>query len=397
MKRGQLIASTIIAVLLLIAWLSLGSKNSSVKSRSSKALPSVSADNIKSLRVEKGAAVVNLQLEDRTWLVTSKGSFPADANKIRSLLLKLFDLGNSQSIPSSSEAFSKLGVADNSVEDGFSRVKIFGKDNSNPAAEILLGRTRENAEGGSGGQYVRVKGNDKVLLINSPIELQVDSVSWLETEVLNVRQAAVYKIEQFSIDTNGNESPEFEFSRGLLENGNWGELRPVSLEEQTISYEESVLSQLRGALENVRLKDVKVASEDAVTGFDSKTVFKLKTGIAYTILSKQDGDKYYAEVSVSRPTRLIDELKELGSKSKQLKASSKEPEEAKTDSSDSEVEDTDQKEGLEPSDKLATEPEATALNQRFEKWIYVLAEFQAKKFRFSKEDLLRKEKSPASQ
>ena len=420
MKRGQLIASTIVAVLLLIAWLSLGSSTSSVQSGSNKGLAGVSADEIKALIVEKGAAVVKLQLMDRTWAVSDKGSFPADANKIRSLLLKLYDLGSSQSMPSSDEAFKKLGVAENSIEEGFSKVKIFGKDNSAPAAEVFLGRIRQNADGGPGGQYVRLGGSKQVLLINSPIELDADAVAWLETEVLNVRQSTVYKIEQFAIDANGIESPVFEFSRGLLENGGWGELRPVSLAAESVNYEESVLSQIKGALENVRLKDVEVVDQEPVKGFDAKTVFKLNTGIAYTILSKQEGDKYYGAVSVSRPSRLIDELKELANKSKQLKESSKALEEVKTDSLDSdketpEKEDPD-KEGTEkentdkantdeetpdkaqktfiPLVKLATEPEATALNERFSKWTYELAEFQAKKFRFSKEDLLRKETPP---
>lgn len=400
MKLGYLIAVCVAAVVLLVVWLSIDGNSISSIDQASKPLAMVSANDVTGIVLESGDRRVELQLRDSAWVLPVRESYPADANKVRSLLLRLFDLGTSQRIPAQEGAFEKLGIAEDSKEnDQYAQVSLLTGDQK-ATKKLLFGKTREpQGEGGKGGggQYVRVDDANEVLLIPEPISFETEVAAWLESQVINVRESLLYSIEQYRISGDSKELL-YRFKRPLLERGDWGALLLEYPEETADELEESVVSQIRAALENTRLSDVKSRDDSEVEQFDFVTVFRLTTGLEYSVSTVAKENTYLAQVEVARPEALVNELKELQEKSTQLRNAKKaelqdtSTDEAQKKNDDSQALSAEEKQELEakqskPLVALSSVDELKELQQRFSPWEYTLPEFQAKKFRYTLSEL----------
>jgi hypothetical protein len=391
MKKGQLIALVLVALVVGGAWVLVGDGSPPATTSAATLLDDVSPGSIERLEIEKGAEKVVLALKDDSWTVADREGYAADANKVRSLMLKLFDMSSSQTLPSRTEAYAKLGVADESLAEGFARIGLFGPTGQ-PLAHVLLGKVREgSASQSSAGQYVRRQGNDKVVLLGLPLPVDTQVSAWLDSQVANVREALVFGIEQYALGESGR-TLSFALERTLLADGLWSPMMLRQPNDASRPLEESVLLQVRSGLENFRLQDIE-KSTDVV--FDRETVFKLTSGIVYSVKTGKIGDTYRAKVEVSRPDELQTRLSALIAESESVrKAQALEKKQTADNDANKEAEETSAEKADtqdQPLAVLATAQEADLLAKRFSTWTYVLAEFQAKKFRFELEELFTKQ------
>ncbi len=443
----------IVAVLLLggISYLmSSGGSSSTSTSTSTRYLFSdVSSEKIARVELAKGEETAELELQNDVWTVPERGGYPADTNKVRSLMLKLLDLSSSQAVPTTEEGKKKLGLVPDAVQSGSGQVRFLDKE-GNELASLLLGEKRMDKAQGSApaaasGQYVMRGGEDEVYLTGLPVNLNLSPTNWLDTELINVREASVYSVQQFSKEGDQFKE-EFSMKKTLGEDGEFSEMKLSQQPAEGEEIQESVVSQVQAGLENGKLADVrKFTDEDAKLGFDRKTVFQLRSGLVYTIETRKQDEKYPAVIKVAFDEELAKELKELHARSLELKKAkaakdeaakekaekeAKEAEAEKAEKEESAEEEAASGEGVEEVasgdtkddeaakqeatekesgtvDKtedsvakpdvltLSSAEEAAQLMERFGPWLYELPEYQASKFRYSRSALFtKKDASP---
>jgi hypothetical protein len=333
-------------------------------------LPKIDLSAVKILQINRGNDQVRLSLATGRWVVEDRGGYSADASKITSMLLRLFDLYVNDSAKVINPDLVALGLAEDSFKQGFLKLSLYQEDQSE-LVKIFAGqgRAREVRQFAkpSDGQYVRVSSDSEAYLVLDPITLSASPKSWIDTNLLNVLQISVFSIEQFEIK-DGIESEQFRFARTDPSKDTTPiniELRSSRPEGRTL--EKSSLSQLRGILENTRIDDVFPVGHADVSGltFDRVTRVGTRQGAVYSIFTAEKAEdnrrRIFARVKVSFDPKIVEEVKAA------LVSAPREPE---------------QKEIV-----AATAAEVDRLNELFKPWVYELPSFQGQKFRFSSDDL----------
>lgn len=405
MKRSHVLVLLAVAIALFFISRGVEQVDHQVNGGSQMLLADISPGAVARVVIESKDNSAALELKNDRWTVVERNNYAADANKVRSLMLKVFDLSSSQVIPGNASSHAKLGVAEESLQDGYSRIQLQAASGET-VARLFFGKSRE----GSGptttsGQYVRRDGSDKVILVSIPLEIDATAKGWLDTQIVNVRESEVFRVEQYRLGEDTRELL-YAFERGLQQNGMWTPLSLVEPKDTSVALEESVLTQVRGGLENLRFTDVQQASEG---GYDFETVFKLVTGLVYTIRTNKSGEVSLAAVEVSQPADLVQHLTELNTESrarqeKESQAAQTESaspgDEASQDADAEVVSETSAEDGAEESERkvadivqIADSQQVETLQKRFTPWVFELPEFQSRKFRFLFEDLVRKEVS----
>ncbi|MCB0323905.1 MAG: DUF4340 domain-containing protein [Bdellovibrionales bacterium] len=361
----------------------------------------VEPDRIAKIQIEQGEAAVTLELKDNTWSLPERNHYRADPGKIRSILLKLLDLSSTQRLPTSPEAEAKLGLDEAAIKKDRARVRFFDSSGKELAG-LMLGNTRPRAEGGTSqmnigtaGQYVRRTDRDGIYLIGLPVTVSAALSNWLDSALLNVLSPRIVSVVQEATPAEGGSEERFRLERE-------GETLALAGEvAEGKEIQAAMVSQVAAGLENITITDVHPAEEFAASHFDTRTVYNVNDGLQYAVETlERDGSVFArlrvkfdealaewlkAEAAAKKPDAAVAEPVPSPTADEQGAASPQEtPTEAKAEKKES------------PSEpKLASGEEAEKLNAQFGPWVYELAEYQGKKFRRSREELLRDKDTPA--
>lgn len=331
------------------------------------------------------------------WIVPARANYPADTGKINSLLLKILDLSVSQKVTENEQKFDQLGVTDPAVKNGKGKVTLHDKEN-HILGGLFLGELRKGK--GSSGQFIRRFGADnsgrkEVYLIAEPINASTDLANWLDTTVANVLQSELEGVTQFKV-TNNREEKEFELKK-TEKKGPVPEFTldpPLSGDEQMNAVN---FSQVRSALENLRLNDVLQSSDPQLKElvFDKKTVSQLSNGLTYTVLTAQkEPEKCYGKISVTFNQAFADAVKKQIEFSQEQVAKKKtadeqtkkgggevKPDQAATDGADNSTSTIE-------TPKLSSSEEAQKLSVKYEPWVFQLQQYMCSKFRHVRSELV---------
>lgn len=369
-QRFALVSALIVVVLGVLFYFVAGHSPKPVQVQSHLLFPKIEPSAVKFLQINRGDAQVLLSALTGRWVVEDRGGYPADASKIASLLLRLFDLHVNDSTKVINPDRLALGLDAESYKRGYTKLSLRGADRAELVALYIgQGRTREERQFAkpSGGQYVRASSEEDAYLIPDTINVAASPKAWIDTNLVNVLQSSVYSIRQFQLSA-GAEREEFAFMRVDPTKDTTPiniELRGSTPEGRT--FEQSVLSQLRGILENTRIDDVFPVIHDDVKGlnFDRVTRIGTREGAVYSIFTAEKGGatqrRIFAKVEVSLDTKIVEEVKTV------LAATPRTSEEKEI--------------------SVASAAEIDSLNSLFRAWIYELPSFQGQKFRFSSDDL----------
>ena len=398
MSQKNLIYLSAVAVLLaVICWFALPGTGqvSSEGSSDEKLFADIDSQDIGEIKIEQGTQSVNLQLKDKAWTLPARGNYPADSSKVRALQLKISDLSGSQKIPYAEGSLEKLGVDDDAVKRGMSRITLLDAQ-SKPLAVLHLGEARKNPRDKSAaamlaGQYARRDERKEIYLLPSPMTLNLELSSWLEVNLINVLQTAIFSVMQtkttetgeevlFELVRTGNIDPQVKAPQLALADG--------LPEGKTL--QQSVVVQIRSGLENLRIADVYPEKSDEVKNlkFDFSSYYKTSNGLVYHVSTAQSGEKTFLKLSVTFDAELAKVLAEAERlKQEALKAAA-----TPTPTPTAKNKDEDEPARRTPETasselKLSDEAEAAKLTAQFKPWIYELPSYQARKLRNTKTDL----------
>jgi len=131
---------------------------------------------------------VSIRLNDGSWGIEEKQGYPADAGKLRSVLLILADAQVLEEKTSRPDMYNRLGVADPDTPGADNLVLTIvlpGQERG-----LIMGKLAMNS-----GTYVRRAGEPTSLLINQALALEADPLKWLIPDLLDIGPDEIQRVE----------------------------------------------------------------------------------------------------------------------------------------------------------------------------------------------------------
>lgn len=212
------------------------------------------------LRGAGGEVLATFRREQDQWRLEEMQSYPADWERLRTLLADLSQSTIAEVKTSNPELYPRLGVEDVSGEDAAGVLVEF--DKATGLDSVIVG----NAPTGRDGQYVRLAGSDTSLLIDRGLDVPEDPVQWLNRSIIDISRDEVVEVTISHPDGD-----QVSARRASADDENF-DLQGVP-DGREISSNWSV-NALAGGLASLRLEQV---AEDSDMDWSEATVFALLT------------------------------------------------------------------------------------------------------------------------
>ncbi|HET9733708.1 MAG TPA: DUF4340 domain-containing protein [Burkholderiales bacterium] len=257
-------------------------------------LKNLKAADIAAIAIREGSTALTLELKDGAWRIDERGGFPADADKVRDLVLKAIELKVGQSEPIGEADRARLKL------DGSGTALEFRGADGKPLARLAIGakffkREPDNRERAIGdGRYVQLPEDPKaVIVVSDPLTLaSTRSADWIRRTGF-----AAEKVKAMEVTLAGAEKWKIERAR---DDAGW-KLTPMRAGEKVDTIRANSASY---SLNSVELADVAApALKPADTGLDKPFATIVATtfdGLTYTVkLGKPAGDYFHAAVAIA--------------------------------------------------------------------------------------------------
>jgi hypothetical protein len=304
-------------------------------------LPRVAAKlgDVAKVVVKRVSGTTTFVRQDNVWTVAEKSGYPADAAKVRKMLLGLAQIAYVEPKTAEPSLYKRLNVEDPSAEKSQSALVEVYDSQGGALGSVIAGRRRiDELGGGNDGVYVRLPGEARSWLARGTLDLETDLTQWLDRKIADIgekrtRQAVLQQPDGTTL-TIAREKPEDKFAVKDLPSGR-------KLKSDTGMVEPAT------ALQGLELIDVKPASD---ANFP-------KEGLNTATYTTFDGLAVHVEVAKLDTTDWI-----------RLSASAT------------------------GDDKVKSE--ADTLNKTWSRWVYGIAAFKAGALRTKMDDLLEAPAAP---
>ena len=289
-KRGflWLAGATLLLAVLAIVVAMRGGEPAPTREVNERALPQLSGKlgELGWIRLTHGAAKTDFAEIGGKWAVVEKGNYPADAGKVRQMLLALADLTLAEPKTERPDLFARLGLDD--PKNGHSTLVALQDHAGASIAELIVGRDRiDRFGGGEDGVYIRRPDETRTWLARGSLDLSAEPVDWLDRHILSVPQTRIAAMTltdetgtALTLRRNAAADPF------TVENPPDGaKLKPPP-----------VVAEPAGALQDLELVDVKPAAELAIpdTGV-AKATYTTFDGLELTLrLLRRDNADWVA-------------------------------------------------------------------------------------------------------
>ena len=314
--------------------------------------------SIASIRIGSGEDPLRLVRRGTQFTIASKNDYPADTQKINSLLVDLTDLRISELVTDDAENHESLKVSEENAE---SLIRFFDS-NDTLITGVAIG-SRHVVEGGSGPsqRYVRLLSSPNVFLAEDVPTVSDSALEYVNKELLSLEND---EITQVAVSAASGPDYVLKASQEGAEAGYLLENPPEGRE-----LDESQAESLVSAFTNVMLQEVYTA-EELGQGLNpaGTVVCTLKNEVAYRFELLKKDDKSYARLSADYlgDTQIV----------KENRVESDEELKAK-------------------ETKLLARDTAESFTQLHQGWIYEIQQWKADKLLTARDDLLKKIEAPA--
>lgn len=301
--------------------------------------------------LQSGGASTTFKPKDGQWGIVQRGGYPADQEGVRKLLLGLAQLKRVESKTSNPDRYEEIGLEDPDAEDS-SAVRITVTDAAgSKSADVIVGdRKLGRGEQALEQLFVRLPDDPQSWLVEGSLPDRTDLSEWLDIEILTLEDD---RIRQVRISRPDGE--KWVVSRGDASQPNYA-LEGLG-EDETMkpSYEVNSVATTFAELE---LDDVQKLEEGKEYPEPQLTAtMETFDGLVVSMAILELDGKRLARLNAERqPVEVVDSESET---------------EAKPDDS-----------AKSPAD------EAAALNERWQGWLFEVAEYQLDAIAKRRSDLL---------
>jgi hypothetical protein len=282
-KRLSILAA--VAVVMLAVTVVLYSRPTGRKGMSAAGGPLIQGlepKNIGKIVIKSGKGTVTLQRGKSGFTVAEKGGYPASTKKINDLIIKCQEVRCGEKVTENPDNHEQLGVAEG-AEDAV-HVSFVGKDGK-PLVGFFKG---EGAEGGGGGVYVRLAGQDAVYATADYLWLNTAATDYIETKLIEVEKKNIQRVE-VKVGDDAYTIRRGEGDDLVLEPVPEGK-RPKNSEIETVF----------GALTRLDFDDVTPADKMELS-WDAVYACHVKGGLKYKVRLATKDDKHYVRVAAEGP------------------------------------------------------------------------------------------------
>lgn len=222
-----------------------------------------------------GEAKTTLARHGDRWTVAERDDYPADAKKLRQLLLGLATLAYVEPKTKEAKNYARLEVEDAGAKGSKSTLVSVSGAKGAPLGELIAGkRVTDALGGGDDGVYVRKPGDEQSWLARGTLDLP-DTPGWLDPALLDLPAEGVKEMLFSPPD-----GAPLSIARGKPGD----KFRLASMPQDKKLRSEDALDAVAGALAGLQLSDVKADSDFAwpKTGA-SRARFTFFDGLVVTV------------------------------------------------------------------------------------------------------------------
>ena len=190
-----LLAATIVLVALAIVALATGGPGVSRAGSDRTAFPGLGdkLGQVASVAVERTGLNLTFVRDGDRWLVTQKGDYPADAGKVRRIVLAMADMTLVEPKTRKPDLYPRLEVED--PGKGKSTLITLEDKSGAVLARLIVGKRRYDRLGaGNDGVYVRKPGDPQSWLARGALDFSDDTASWLDRRIVDIPDSRVAKV-----------------------------------------------------------------------------------------------------------------------------------------------------------------------------------------------------------
>ena len=322
MKLRQLLILIIITAAVVYAALSFWNQRAPVAETEKNWLfPELAArvNDVKIVKIKGFEDELILAYQGDQWVIQSSDNFPAQAEKVKKLILGLSELKIDSAKTSNPALYSRLAVEGPFERKTASKLLYLLDENGELIASIVLGKYRESNTA-IPAMYVRLPDAEQALLVQGQVEASSEEKDWFENEIINlsaeeVQSVSIQHPDQAAFTLLRDDQGQVNFNLAELPNGKKAQ-------------SEIILNRLGRVLENIRAHGVKSTETVDMNNESTRVTVKTFRGLIVNIQVKAINDDYYAnfhfdhdqEMAAAKDNTATDEEADAGDPEQEVKA-----------------------------------------------------------------------------
>jgi hypothetical protein len=265
------------------------------------------ASQIATIEVRQGDNTVVLERMGGSWGLKSRGNYPADPVKVRTLLVRLAEADLIENKTRRADRYSVLELEDPADKGAKSRlIRLIGA-NGNAIGEVVVGKRRLDVLGtGKGGTYVRKPGDPQTWLANAEIEVPSAPKDWLNTSIFTTDAG---RISRVTIEMPGEEPLRIERESAPAKDAKdpkdaqppaSGKLQFAGFPPKDKKLKDAAAADgIARALASIDMEDVRKAETSPAAGAVSTVRVEVADGPVTTLRLRKDGDAHWLALSAA--------------------------------------------------------------------------------------------------
>lgn len=266
------------------------------------------ASQIANIEVRQGENTVVLERAGGSWGLKTRGNYPADPVKVRTLLVRLAEADLVESKTRRPDRYAALELEDPADKNAKSRLVRLVGAKGGVIGEVVVGKRRFDVLGtGKGGTYVRKPGDPQTWLANVEIEASTSVRDWLSTTIFTTDAS---KISRVTIEIPGEEALRIERETGPAKDGkeakdaqppaSSGKLQFVGVPAKDQKLKDGAAADgIARALASIDMEDVRKADGSPAANTTSIVRIEVRDGPITTLRLYKDGDANWLRIAAS--------------------------------------------------------------------------------------------------
>ncbi len=200
-----LVIAAVVSSLLAIASWTFSEQWSQGTLAGSRLLPSFESDAAKvaAIEIRQGANTLTLEKKGSGWGIKERAGYPADAEKVRGLLVRLSQADLLETKTRKADRYPLIELEDPAGKDAKSRGIRALDAKGGVLADVVVGKRRADAFGaGKNATYVRKPGDVQTWLASGEIDPPTAAREWVKPQVLELDSATISKL---TVELEGEE------------------------------------------------------------------------------------------------------------------------------------------------------------------------------------------------
>jgi hypothetical protein len=299
-------------------------------------------DEVATIKVIGSGGEATIERKERAWVVKEAGSYAADMEKVREVLIGLAQIETIEPKTKRVDRYAKLEVGDPTGKDAKSARVTLTDANGGTLADLIVGKTKLSL-GGSDSLYVRRPGEARAFLARGKVEPATGRLGWVDQSFLSIDRE---RIRKATLRPSGP-GPVVVFKAKAGDE----DFKLADMPPGTEPKDEFVISDIARVLQGLNFDDVRPASDVPVDqGGAPYGTYETFDGLIFDLwLAEADGKTWLAGRA---------------------------------------------KAGTDPAPTEKIKKEIEAINARLSTWRYALAEYELKNLKKTMADLVTKKETP---